>query len=299
MKKVTLTFVAITLFITASNAQKKAFHKGAVVVDLGIGVSVYKTDLEDAYNSQVWNGSSFTTTRIKKDTTDVSGATVYPLTVEYGLKNWLGVAGRVAYSKYFSEKDSLSGIKVGVRGIDAGLILNLHLIKTNRFDMPIGISLGYSNFKLDSKDSLNSMATDNGINYGFAAVPRFYFGEHIGLSINLGYTVHTYPSVLFSNMNDSNLNNDNDRIFKLKSSGGNIGVSAYKILIFYFSCLSILVQFRFFFFFSSKGTDKTYSESTGLPSLTAGIHSGILWITRIASLTRKTLFHIVNKIYIY
>ncbi|MES2140151.1 MAG: hypothetical protein V4511_10630 [Bacteroidota bacterium] len=224
MKKITLTFVAIALFITASNAQKKAFHKGAVVVDLGIGVSVYKTDLEDAYNGQVWNGTSFTTTRIKKDTSDVSGASVYPLTIEYGLKNWLGVTTRIAYSRYFSEKDSVSGIKVGIRGIDAGLGLNLHLIKTNRFDMPIGITLGYSNFMLDSKDSLNSIAKDNGFNYGFAAVPRFYFGEHIGLSINAGYMVYSFPSILFSNKNDSNINNNTDRIFKLKASGVNIGV---------------------------------------------------------------------------
>lgn len=224
MKKIAFIFAGIVLLINTSSAQKKAFHKGAVIIDLGVGVSIYNTQLTDEYNNRVWNGSSFSTVRIKKDTSNPSGAAVYPITVEYGLKNWLGVAARVAYSKYFSEKDSLSGLEVGVRGIDAGLILNLHLIKTNRFDIPIGISVGYSNFKLDSKDSLNSMATDNGLNYGFAAVPRFYFGEHIGLSVNLGYTVHTYPSILFSNINDSNLNNDNDRVFKLKSSGGNIGV---------------------------------------------------------------------------
>lgn len=224
MKKTTLTFVAIVLLITTSKAQKKAFHKGAVVVDLGIGISVYKTDLEDAYNGQVWNGTSFTTTRIKKDTSDVSGATVYPLNIEFGLKNWLGIGARVAYSKYFSEKDSLSGIKIGVRGIDAGLALNLHLIKTNRFDMPIGVTIGYSNFMIDSKDSLNSIAKDNGLNYGVVVVPRFYFGEHIGLSINAGYMVYSYPSILFSNKNDSNINNNNDRVFKLKASGVNIGV---------------------------------------------------------------------------
>ncbi|MES2286303.1 MAG: hypothetical protein V4547_11495 [Bacteroidota bacterium] len=224
MKKITLTFVAIALIINTSNAQKKAFHKGAVIVDLGIGVSVYKTDLEDAYNNQVWNGSSFSTTRIKKDTTNAAAATVYPLNIEFGLKNWLGIGARVAYSKYFSEKDSISGLKVGVTGIDAGLVLNLHLIKTNRFDLPIGVTLGYSSFKLDSKDTLNTIAKDNGFNYGFAAIPRFYFGEHIGLSFNLGYTVYSYPSILFSNKNDSNLNNDTDRVFKLKASGVNIGV---------------------------------------------------------------------------
>ena len=224
MKKITLTLIAITMLINSSSAQKKAFHKGVVIVDLGIGVSAYKTDLEDAYNSKVWNGSSFNTVRVKKDTSNASAAAVYPFNIEFGLKNWLGIGARVAYSKYFSEKDSISGLKVGVRGIDAGLVLNLHLIKSNRFDLPIGLTLGYSNFQLDSKDSLNTIAKDNGLNYGFAAVPRFYFGEHIGLSLNLGYTVYSYPSILFSNKNDSNINDDTDRVFKLKASGANIGI---------------------------------------------------------------------------
>ncbi|MCE9538943.1 MAG: hypothetical protein K8R85_06970 [Bacteroidetes bacterium] len=223
MKKIKLTFIAIALIINTSKGQD-AFHKGAVVIDLGIGASVYKTELEDAYNTKVWNGTSFTTTRIKKDTSNISGATVIPLNIEYGLKNWLGVATRVAYSRYFSEKDSLSGIKIGIRGIDAGLSLNLHLIKTDHFDMPIGVTIGYSNFKVDSKDSLNTIAKDNGLNYGFALVPRFYFGEHIGLSINAGYMVYNFPSIAFSNKNDPNINNNTDRVFKLKSSGVNISV---------------------------------------------------------------------------
>jgi len=224
MKKIVLTFSGIALLITSSMAQKKAFHKGVLVVDLGIGVSIYKTTLQDQYNNQVWNGSSFNTIRIKKDTSNASGAAIYPLTIEYGLKNWLGVGARVAYSKYFSEKDSVSGLKIAVTGIDAGLVLNLHFIKTNHFDMPIGVTIGYANFKLDNKDSLNSMAKDNGLNYGFEAVPRFYFGKHFGLFANLGYVAYNFPSILFSNKNDSNINDNNDRVFKIKNSGANIGV---------------------------------------------------------------------------
>lgn len=221
MKKITLTLAGIALLITTSKAQ--AFHKGAIVVDLGAGVSVFKTDIKEEYNNQLWNGSSITTIRVKKDTTSGAGAATYPLTVEYGLKNWLGVAARLAYSKYFSEKDSISGLKVAVRGIDAGLVLNLHLIKTNRFEMPISATLGYSSFKLDSKDSLNSIAKDNGINYGFSLVPRFYFGNHIGLSLQVGYIAYSYPSILFSNNNDANMNDNNNHTFKLKASGANIG----------------------------------------------------------------------------
>ncbi len=222
MKKNILIIIGVILLYNTSKAQ--SFHKGAIVVDLGVGLNISKTAIEDEYNSQVWNGSSFSTVRVKKDTTDRAGSVVYPLTVEYGVKNWLGIAGRVSYSKYITGNDSAGGIKANIRGIDAGLIFNLHLIKTKRFDMPIGLSLAYSNFKIDSKDSLQSMAKDNGLSYGFAAVPRIYFGDHIGLSFNLGYMAYTYPSVLFSNKNDPNINDNDDRLFKLKTSGTNIGV---------------------------------------------------------------------------
>ncbi len=223
MKKFSLVITIITLFFNSTiNAQ--AFHKGAIVVDLGIAANVSKTAIQDEYNTSIWNGSSISNVRLKKDTTNWSAAMVYPVTVEYGVKNWLGIAGRFAYSKYLSSVDSVSGAKALVRGLDAGLILNLHIIKTNRIDIPIGVTFGYSNFKMANNDSLQSMAKDNGINYGFSVVPRIYFGSHIGLSLNLGYMAYTYPSLLFSNKNDSNLNNNNDRAFSLKTSGTNIGV---------------------------------------------------------------------------
>jgi len=223
MKKIILFFAGIALL--TNNLEAQAFHKGAIVFDLGAGVTVYKTTIQDEYNSQVWNGSYLTTIRKRIDTTNNAGAAVYPLTIEYGLKNWLGVAARVAYSNYFAEKDSLSGIKTAVRGIDAGLVFNLHLLKTKRFDLPIGLTIGYSNFELASKDSLSSMAKDNGFNYGFAAVPHFYFGEHIGLSVSLGYMVYTYPSILFSNRNDANINDNTNRVFKLEADGASIGLN--------------------------------------------------------------------------
>jgi hypothetical protein len=161
---------------------------------------------------------------VQKDTTDISGAFVFPLTVEYGLKNWLGIGGKVGYAKYFTNNDSLGNAESDIRGLDAGVIVNFHFIKVSKFDLPLGVCFAYSNFKMISNDSLQTIAKDNGFNYNFSANPRFYFGKHIGLSVNLGYTVYTYPSLLFSNKNDSNINDNDDLRFKLKSSGGNIGV---------------------------------------------------------------------------
>src|SRR5665213_2750800 len=98
MKKFTLLFIGIAILSSILKAQDKTFHKGLIVVNLGIDVSGYKTNIQDAYNNKVWNGGSFSTIRIQKNSTDGSGAAIYPLTIEYGLKNWLGVAARVAYS---------------------------------------------------------------------------------------------------------------------------------------------------------------------------------------------------------
>lgn len=217
---------SVTLLLTCLSfaVYSQAFHKGAIVLDLGIAANISNATVQDEYNTSLWNGTSFTNVRLKKDTNNLTAAAVYPVTIEYGVKNWLGIAGRFAYSKYLSQVDSLSGAKSAIRGLDAGVILNFHFIKTKRIDIPLGITVGYSNFKMESKDSLKSMATDHGLNYGFSVVPRLYFGEHFGLSLNLGYMAYTYPSLLFSNANNSNLNNANDRVFSLKTSGTNIGI---------------------------------------------------------------------------
>lgn len=222
MKQILLFIVGLTI---AGTACSQAFHKHSVVVDIGAGLNISKTAVIDAYNTQMWTGSGFSTVRIQKDTNDKNAAVIYPLTVEYGVKNWLGIAGKVAYSKYLTGTDSVSGVKSDVRGIDAGVIFNLHLIKTKRFDMPIGLSLGYSNIKFTGKDSLQTMAKDNGLTYGFAAVPRFYLNNHFGFALNVGYIVYTYPNLLFSNQSDPNLNDDIDRVFKLQSNSTNIGIS--------------------------------------------------------------------------
>lgn len=221
MKKFALLITGILMIL---NTSAQSFHRRAFVIDFGIGANITKIATSQEYNAQIGNGNNKHTIRIKKDTTDNSAAIVFPLTLEYGLKNWLGLTCRATYTKYFAGKDSLTGIKPDVRGIDGGLGLNLHIFKTKRFDMPIGVTLGYSNFQSLSNDTLNSVAKDHGFNYGFSIVPRIYFAGHIGLSINLGYMAYTYPSILFSNKNDSNINDNNNRVFKLKESGANIGV---------------------------------------------------------------------------
>ena len=216
MKKITLTVAALLIFIGISSAQDKAFKKGDITANLGVGWAIYGTKLHSE--------ATYGTTKVVDDTTDGAASVIYPLQGEYGVTNWLGIGARFALSNYFEETDSITGIKPKVRGIDADLVLNFHLVKSKRFDMPVQLLFGYSNFKINFNDPSHQIGKDNGLNYGIMLVPRIYFGDHVGMFFNLGYMGYSYPSIHFSNDTDSDLNDNNAWLFKLKGNGFNIGL---------------------------------------------------------------------------
>ncbi|CAN5446065.1 hypothetical protein BH10BAC1_BH10BAC1_12140 [soil metagenome] len=246
MKKITLAFCFAAFSFSVINAQEdKAFHKGTITVDPSIGFAIYGTKSHSEYDENYWTGTGTGTRRVKKDTTDGAGSTIYGLTGEYGVTNWLGIGARFAYSHYIQEEkhDTVffpTGIKTfdykpKARSVDFGINVNFHLVKGKRFDMPICLTLGYSNFKLtnnnpdtdpSSYDNSGAVAKDNGVNYGILLMPKIYFGkeQHVGLAFHIGYMGYNYPSIKFSNNFDSNLNDDNNSTFKLKGNGFNIGI---------------------------------------------------------------------------
>lgn len=229
MKK-TILLIAFAILTTGiMRSQDKAFEKGNITFDLGAGFGLYgtKTHIEENKYAYVWNGTGIEKVVVgknTKDTTDGAGAGIFPLKVEYGVTNWLGIAARFAYSNWITERDSVSGLKAKATSFDAGVMVNFHLVKSKRFDMPVSLTLGYSSFKYLSNDPLNGMAKDNGINYGIGLLPRIYFGDHVGMCFNIGYAGYSYPSLHFSNSNDSNLNDDNGWKQSIKGGGINLGI---------------------------------------------------------------------------
>ena len=216
MKKIVLSIAALSLLINISNAQDKAFKKGDITAGLGVGFGLYGTKL----HSEATYGSI----KVVDDTTDGAVSVIYPLMAEYGVTDWFGVGARFAYSNYFEERDSITNIKPKVNAFDLGLALNFHLVKSKHFDMPISLLFGYSNFKIHFNDPTNQIGKDNGLNYGIMLTPRIYFGDHIGMFFNIGYLGYNYPSIQFSNNTDSNLNDNNNWLFKLKGNGANLGI---------------------------------------------------------------------------
>ena len=248
MKKIILSFLLTAFSLSLLTAQDdKAFHKGTITVDGSIGFVLYKTKSHTEQDEQYWTGTSIATRRVTKDTTDGAGASIYALNGEYGVTDWLGVGFRFGYSNYIegTQNDSIYNIstltynkisyKPKARSIDFGVNVNFHLVKSKRFDMPICLTLGYSNFKysennpdtdISSYDNSGAVAKDNGLHYGILLMPKIYFGkeQHIGLAFHVGYLGSSYPSLQLSDASDSNINDNNNAKYKLKGNGFNIGI---------------------------------------------------------------------------
>jgi hypothetical protein len=241
MKKIILVTAAFCFLLSGLKAQdEKAFHKGSIAIEAGVGLAIYGTKIHTESDQKVFTGSGFVTKRIVDDTTDGAGSTIYTINGEYGVNDWLGLGLRFGYSNYFedTEHDTIFGTaytyKPKVRSVDFGLNVNFHLVKTKRFDMPICVTLGYSNFKYWQNnpnsnfpglpDNGGAMGKDNGMNFGILLVPKIYFSDHVGMYFNIGYMGYKYPSIAFSNNSDADLNNDNNWKYTLKGNGFNIGV---------------------------------------------------------------------------
>ena len=202
----------------AGNNDEKAFKKGDIVIESGVGFAIYKTKLH------------FETGMYTQDTTDAAGGGYFPLKGEYGITNWLGVGARFSFTNFIEETDSLTHIKATTRGIDAGIVANLHVVKSKRFDMPLSITFGYARFSIHENDPMSTFARSNGTGFGMALVPRIYFGDHLGMHFNLGFMSYNFPNFRYSNSEDANLNDTFDLRFRVKASGANIGIGLqYKL----------------------------------------------------------------------
>jgi hypothetical protein len=211
MKKIILIITALAVF-SNGKAQDDAFHQGNVAIGLGVGFGVYITETHYSYK-----GSSH------HYTTEGAVCMMYPLTAEYGVTDWLGVGGRFAYSDFLTLRNSQTGFKRSIRIIDTDFMVNFHLIKTDKFDMPIVVTAGLSNYRLAENDLSHNMRKDNGINYGLSLNPRIYFNDYVGMYFIFGYGGFNYSDLTYSNDRSKNINPTGTKI-TYRGDGTNLGM---------------------------------------------------------------------------
>ena len=186
--------ILLLLFLCLSSVlfSQKSFEKSRIVAGVNWDLGVYKTE---AYLND------FPT--IKDDDGAVSSIT--SVWGEYGVTNWLGIGLKIARSKYFTEKDSVTNIQPTAASNDIGLQLSFHPVRTKKFDLPLVIVLGSSGFKRKSNDVTNTMASDVGTFYNLSINPRLFFGEkaRFGMNLKIGLAGYTYNSMDISDNHNS------------------------------------------------------------------------------------------------
>lgn len=195
----------LTVLCSVNLVAQKSFEKNTNVIGFGLDLGVYNYVSKIASNPK----------------SDNSAAANKMLSLHYerGVLNWLGIGAKVQLSDYFTEKDSITNSKPSVKAIDATLLVNAHFLRTRRVNMLAGFNVGYSHMNWEARDRAISSATGGGLVYDIHIQPRFYFGDHIGMFINLAYVNYDYRDMDFKNT----FTNASD-ILDLTGGGVNFGI---------------------------------------------------------------------------
>ncbi|MBK8366083.1 MAG: hypothetical protein IPL10_01365 [Bacteroidetes bacterium] len=201
MKKIA---AIVVLIISLQVNAQKSFEKNANVVAFGLDLGLYN------YTSKI----------ATSPTSESNPALNKMLSLHYerGVLNWLGIGAKVQLCDYFTEKDTVTNSKPSFKALDATLLVNAHFVRSKRVDMLAGFNVGYSTMNWDAKDQYISGAKGGGLVYDLHLQPRFYFGDHIGMFINLAYVHYSYKNMDFQNT----LFNASD-ILDLTGGGVNFG----------------------------------------------------------------------------
>lgn len=202
MKKV---FLAISLLGSVSLFAQKSFEKNTNVVAFGADLGIYN------YTSKVASNP--------RSSSDAAANKMLSLHYERGVINWLGVGAKVQLSDYFTSRDTVTNTKPSIKAIDATLLVNAHFVRAKRVDMFAGFNVGYSYLNWEARDQAISAATGGGLVYDIHLQPRFYFGDHVGMFINLAYVHYSY-----NNMDFNNTYTHLSDVLQLNGGGVNFGI---------------------------------------------------------------------------
>lgn len=198
MKRITLIFVLTTISFF-SNAQ--SFEKGTFVIDTKINLAIYETTVKIVDD----NGNALSD--------DDGAASFVPQVIfEYGVSNMLGLGAKVQLNNYI-EGDS-SNVETA-KSIELAGVLNLHIIRNEKFNLLLGFNAGLSSFNLNGID--NTSGNAYGTHLDFNIESRFYLSKHFGLNINVGYARFNYVNGKLENEIGTNYDLD------FKAKGVNFG----------------------------------------------------------------------------
>ena len=195
----------IFILTTISMFSQVSFEKKTNVIAFGADLGIYQ------YTSKILSNNQSNTT----------GAANKTLSLQYerGILNWLGVGAKIGINDYFTSVDSITHTKPSVQAIDMAALVNAHFVRSKHVDLLAGFTVGYSYLNYEARDASISSAKGGGLTFDLHFQPRFYFGKHVGMFINLAYINYNYQNMDFQNTSLKAVD-----VLQLKGGGVNFGL---------------------------------------------------------------------------
>jgi hypothetical protein len=200
MKKITTICLAIITILTFNNeVSAQAFQKGTINIDLGIGLGVYGTSqtrtLEQTATVNIASlPSDFLDSKRTWDTTDGTASTVIPLSIEYGISDKIGIGLDIIYNNYFINDSDKVNLK-SVKAFDFGPKFSYHPLNSDFYDLSLGLGLGFTTIAWDVASIAGQDYKGSGFYLNIDIKNKFWFSEHIGAYLNVGYKGNFYSAI--------------------------------------------------------------------------------------------------------
>ena len=203
MKIITNTIAIVILLLLTNNIiNAQAFQKGSVNIDFGIGFGLYATSQTSTYQIEADVFGVHYSDKSIHDTTDGAASTIIPLSIEYGLSNKFGVGLDITYNSYFINDSDRVYLK-SVKAFDFGPKFSYHPLNSDFYDLVIGLGVGFTNITWNYETvvfgygitTTPESSKGSGVYINFDIKNKFWFSEHIGAYLNLGYKGNFYAAI--------------------------------------------------------------------------------------------------------
>jgi hypothetical protein len=167
-----LLFICLLSFSLSGFAQN-AFEKNKNYIDLGIGLGIYNTEIEeDLFN---------TVDR------DKAASVIVPLSYERGLTDMFGLGAQLVFAKYLTDSASSDD---NFRSTDFAINANLHVLKKEKIDLCFGLTAGFTGLKMTNSSTFSYKGNGGmmGLNMTFKVMPAENAGFYLKFG-GLGYNV--------------------------------------------------------------------------------------------------------------
>ncbi|MBK7967614.1 MAG: outer membrane beta-barrel protein [Bacteroidetes bacterium] len=202
-----LLFLIVILATLAMNLNAQSFEKGNKIIDAGIKISIYNIDDPDDNDE---DGED-----------DRAASYTIPIGFEYAISDRIGAGIEIGICNYFTEEDTITRAIAKANSFDVLLKGNFHWVRKGKADLYSGLGLGFSSFKYESNDNLNSSYKATGPYIRISVLnARLYLADAFALGLHFGLPI--------MNFEDGKLTDDlgTDLNYRLRFSGWDLGASA-------------------------------------------------------------------------